>query len=99
MDEEEFSEEEDIEDREYRLSAAGYQRILTWMRFQTQMCELEHGNSPEACDDEAHQIAFLLVFVVVPVMDFLGISTEQDVESIDAPLLIEESDDEEDESS
>lgn len=60
------------EDRKYTISKAGIEEILGWIRFQSQICELIHGEEP--CDEKEHEIAMLMAFAIHPWLEFFGIN-------------------------
>jgi hypothetical protein len=70
-DENEFEDD----DTEYEVSPEGYKRILGWIRFQVQFCELEHGDI-KTCKDETHKVAYMLTYIIVPLMQSFDIPTD-----------------------
>jgi len=75
MEDDEIEEEKSDGESVYHLTPRGYRRIIEWIRFQGQMCEMEHVNSK--CDDMNHQTAILIAFVIIPLMQGMGISVDE----------------------
>lgn len=73
----------------YRLSPSGFRQIVSWMRFQNQLCEMEHSEQGIACDDDTHQVAFMMCFVVFPMMEMMDISWTDDSGDLNASWLEE----------
>lgn len=67
------------EDRRYTISKAGIEEILGWIRFQSQLCELIHGDV-ENCEEKEHEIAMLMAFAIYPWLEFFGINEKENKE-------------------
>lgn len=86
-DEELNQEEEELDlDGYYVLSKEGAKQLLSWARFNAQLCEMIHEGNMEVCEEEEHKVAMLMVFALHPWLLYYDMIDEVDLTDKDEEI-------------
>ena len=65
------------DEKSFIISKTGVEEILSWIRFQAQMCEMIHADDFDECEDKEHEIALLMAFALHPWIELYKIDDKE----------------------